>query len=244
MVTKGNVILITGGTSGIGLELVSQFYYLENKIIATSSNADRLALLKLKFPEIDTLVCDLANGDSVKSLIDKCLIEYQNINMVINNAGIQNNYSWMDEKEGYEKIEQEIRINFTSPMQIIYGLLPILISKQNGAIINVSSGLAFAPKKSAPIYCGTKAAIHNSTKAIRYQLENTPVKVFEIIPPLVDTAMTEGRGKGKISPKMLVDEFMKNLENNKLESNIGKTKLLRIVQRISPKLADVILKNG
>ena len=104
--------------------------------------------------------------------------------------------------------------------------------------------LAFAPKKSAPIYCATKSAIHIGTKVLRYQLENTKVKVFEIILPLVDTAMTEGRRKKKISPKQLVDEFLKNFKNNNLENNIGKTKLLRFIQRILPTLADGIVKNA
>ncbi len=244
MQTNKNVILITGGTSGIGLELVRQLYDLENKLIVTSSNQENLDKLKIKFPNISILLCDLGDSLSVRKLIDNCLVEYSDINIIINNAGIQNNYTWIEEKDGYNKIENEILVNFTSPMQIIYGLLPLLTTKQNSAIVNVSSGLAFAPKKSAPIYCATKAAIHNGTKALRYQLENTTVKVFEIIPPLVETAMTEGRGKGKISPKQLVDEFIANLKNDKFESNIGKTKLLRILQRISPKLADSILKNG
>lgn len=238
-----NVILITGGTSGIGLEMVRQFYELDNKLIVTSSNQDNLDKLKIKFPNISILTCDLSDSQSVRKLIDKCLTEYSDINIVINNAGVQKNYIWIEEKDGYEKIEHEIRVNFTSPMQIIYGLLPILTNKKSSAIVNVSSGLAFAPKKSAPIYCATKSAIHNGTKALRYQLEATTVKVFEIIPPLVDTAMTKGRGKGKISPKQLVDEFIRNFKVDKFESNIGKTKFLRIIQRISPKLADNILKN-
>lgn len=243
MQIRKNVILITGGTSGIGLELVRQFYTLGNKLIVTSGNQNNLDKLKASLPGILTLTCDLGNSVSVRKLIDKCLSEYSDINIVINNAGIQNNYTWADEKDGYRKIENEIQINFTSPMQIIYGLLPLLTTKQNSAIVNVSSGLAFAPKKSAPVYCATKSAIHNGTKAIRYQLESTTVKVFEIIPPLVDTAMTEGRGNGKISPKQLVDEFIGNFKKDRFESNIGKTKYLRFIQRISPKLADRILKN-
>lgn len=244
MQLNNNVILITGGTSGIGLELVRQLYEFDNKLIICSSNQVNLNNLKIKFPNISTLNCNLADSLSVRTLIDTCLAEYSDINIVINNAGIQYNYSWMEEKDGYSKIENEIKINFTSPMHIIYGLLPILMSKQNSAIVNLSSGLAFAPKKSAPIYCATKSAIHNGTKALRYQLETTSVKVFEIIPPLVETPMTEGRGKGKITPKQLVDEFKRNFENEKFESNIGKTKLLRFLQRISPKLADKLLKNG
>ena len=56
--------------------------------------------------------------------------------------------------------------------------------------------------------------------------------------------MTEGRRKKKISPKQLVDEFLKNFKNNNLENNIGKTKLLRFIQRILPTLADGIVKNA
>jgi short-subunit dehydrogenase involved in D-alanine esterification of teichoic acids len=241
---NNNVILITGGTSGIGLELVRQLYEFDNKLIVTSSNQDNLEKLKVNFPNISTLICDLRDILSVRKFVDTCLNEYSDINIVINNAGIQNNYIWTEEKNGFEKIENEIQINFASPMQIIYGLLPILTTKQSSAIINVSSGLAFAPKKSAPIYCATKSAIHNGTKSLRYQLEKTSVKVFEIIPPLVDTPMTEGRGKGKISTIQLVDEFINNFKKDKFESNIGKTKLLRYLQRISPILADNILKNG
>lgn len=244
MQLKNNVILLTGGTSGIGLEMVRQFYELDNKLIVVSGNQSNLSKLKIQFPSIVTLVCDLGDNLSVRHLIDKCLVDHTDINVIINNAGIQNNYNWTEEKDGFNKIENEIRINFISPMQIIYGLLPLLITKQHSAVVNISSGLAFAPKKSAPIYCATKSAIHNGTKAIRYQLENTAVKVFEIVPPLVETAMTEGRGKAKISTKQLVDEFIGDFKNDNLESNIGKTKLLRFIQRISPKLADRILKNG
>jgi len=239
-----NVILITGGTSGIGLELVKQLYELDNKLIVTSSNYDNLVKLKSNFPNISIIKCDLGIPSDVRLLVETCQNDFKNINVLINNAGIQNNYQWLEEKYGFEKIESEIQVNFTSPMQLIYGLLPILMSKESSAIVNVSSGLAFAPKKSAPIYCATKAAIHNGTKALRYQFEKTNIKVFEIIPPLVDTSMTEGRGKGKISPKQLVDEFIINFKRDKFESNIGKTKLLRFIQRISPKIADRILKNG
>jgi short-subunit dehydrogenase involved in D-alanine esterification of teichoic acids len=94
------------------------------------------------------------------------------------------------------------------------------------------------------MYCAAKAAIHNGTKALRYQLENTSVNVFEIIPSLVATPMTEGRGKGKITPQQLVDEFMRGFAKDRFEISIGKTKLLRLIQRIAPTFADGIMKNG
>ncbi|WP_435133495.1 SDR family oxidoreductase [Formosa sp. A9] len=239
-----NTILITGGTSGIGREMVSQFYALRNKLIVVSSNMDKLHNLQIDFPDIDIIVCDLSDNLAVKQLIKTCIEKHPNINILINNAGVQYNYLWTKDLEYSTQIEKEIAINFTSPMQLTHGLLPILLNKKESAVINISSALAYTPKKSAVVYCATKAAIHNATKALRYQLENTNVKVFEIIPPLVNTNMTKASVKRKISPEKLVYTCIKNLKNNRYESKVGKAKLLYVLQRISPKIASYILKNN
>ena len=244
MRSDNNTILLTGGTSGIGLELLRQFYKLGNRIIVASRNSENLNKLHSEFPSVSTVVCDLSDSKAVRKLLEHCINTYPEINILINNAGIQYNYQWLEEEDGFYKISKEIRINLTSPMHLCYGLLPQLAGHNEAAIINVSSALAFHPKRSAPVYCATKAALHNFSKAMRYQLQDTGVKVFEIIPPLVDTPMTEGRGSGKISPEELVNEFMRNFKRNKYESSIGKTKLLRRLARIYPKAADNILKNG
>ena len=241
---SNNTILITGGTSGIGLELLRQFYSLNNKIIVASSNPDNLNKLRTEFPHVSTVICDLGNTKSVRELLEHCLNTYPELNILINNAGIQYNYDWKDEEDGFYKISRELKINLTSPLHLIYGMLPLLIKQKESAVINVSSALAFHPKRSAPVYCASKAALHNATKSLRYQLKVTSVKVFEIIPPLVDTPMTTGRGSGKLTPKELVDEFMPNFKRNKYESFIGKSKILRLLARFSPRLADNMLKNG
>ena len=103
MQTNKNVILITGGTLGIGLALVQRFYELDNKLIVSSSNQGNLDKLKIKFPNISTFTCDLGDRLSVRKLIDQCLSEYGDINVIINNAGIQNNYTWTDEKDVIKK---------------------------------------------------------------------------------------------------------------------------------------------
>ncbi len=86
MQTSNHTILITGGTSGIGLELVRQFYRLGNNIVVASSNAKKLAELKSEFPKIEIISCDLGDSVSVRELIDYCLTEYKEINIIINNA--------------------------------------------------------------------------------------------------------------------------------------------------------------
>jgi len=126
--------------------------------------------------------------------------------------------------------------------EIIGLLLPLLKQNDNAAIINVSSGLGLVPKMQAPVYCSTKAGLHIFSKALRYQLDH--VKVFEIIPPLVETKMTTGRGKNKISPEELAAEFVQAFKCNHYEISIGKVKLLKLLNRVSPLLAENIMRRG
>jgi short-subunit dehydrogenase involved in D-alanine esterification of teichoic acids len=148
------------------------------------------------------------------------------VNILINNAGIQYNYDFVNPEIATELIETELQTNLIAPLQLIKLMLPHLITKPKAAIVNVSSGLGLVPKQTAPVYCASKAGLHIATKALRWQLETTPIKVFEIIAPLVDTPMTQGRGKGKISPEALVDEFWNDFTRDRYEIKIGKTKLL------------------
>ena len=240
---NGNTILLTGGTSGIGFALLHKFYSLDNKLIVVGRNEPKLKEIERDFNGARTIHCNLADTSSVLRLIKICKHNHPDINILINTAGVQHNYIFGKDEPDFDNIQNEITVNLISPLQLCFAFIPLLQKHIESAIINVSSGLAFAPKASAPVYCGTKAAIHILTKALRYQLEQSNVKVFEIIPPLVDTPMTAGRGKGKISPEQLVDEFIVNLAKDKFESNIGKTKYLRILQRLSPLLADNILKS-
>ena len=244
MKLTNNTILITGGSSGIGLAMAKKFYEIGNKVIIVARDKQKLNEVKTQIPEIEIFQCDLTKQIDMDELIVFIEQQYPNLNMLFNNAAIQYNYSFLTEPNLINKIDYEIRANLISTIKLCSLLLPTLLKNENSAIVNISSGLAISPKKSAPVYCATKAAIHNFTKAFRYQMEETNLTIFEIIPPLVDTAMTEGRGKGKISPEQLVDEFIKDFKNNKVESYIGKSKLLKLISRIVPKLADGILKNG
>ena len=89
-------------------------------------------------------------------------------------------------------LDQEIAVNLTAVIKLTYLLLPVLARQPEAAVVNVSSLPGLIPKKSAPMYCATKAAVHAFSKALRYQLADTAVKVFEVTPPLVDTGMVQG----------------------------------------------------
>jgi short-subunit dehydrogenase involved in D-alanine esterification of teichoic acids len=127
---------------------------------------------------------------------------------------------------------------------LTHEFLPFLKRRTTSAVINVSSVLALVPKQSASVYCATKAAIHSFSRSLRWQLEGTKVKVFEIVPPLVDTAMTTGRGKGKLSPEALSAEFWSGFKADKLEMHIGKAKAAALIARLLPSIAERIIRYG
>jgi short-subunit dehydrogenase involved in D-alanine esterification of teichoic acids len=194
MQTSNNIVLITGGASGIGLALARKFLQSNNKVIITGRNYKKLAEVKEVFPDIITEIADMTDLGALQELVNK----YPDINILINNAGIQYNYDFIDTEITTELIDTELRTNLIAPLQLIKLILPNLLTKPNAAIINVTSGLGIVPKQIAPVYCSSKAGLHIATKALRWQLETTPIKVYEIMAPLVDTPMTAGRGKGKI----------------------------------------------
>jgi len=240
MKLSNHKILITGATSGIGKELAERFAKLNNQIIAIGRNEIKLKELEKFDQRIISFKCDLSLKSELDRLIAFVKKEHNDLNILVNNAGIQYDQILLEETYTFKKIDKEINTNLTAPIKLISSLLSVLQNNSNGAIINVSSGLAIVPKAKSAVYCATKAAIHIFSKSLRHQLDT--IKVFEIIPPLVDTAMTKGRSKEKISPERLVNEFIKAFKNNKYEVNIHKVKLLRIINRISPKIADTIMK--
>lgn len=245
MKTINNTILITGGSSGIGLALAKSFIALKNKVIITGRDLSKLEAIKNEIPEIFIFQCELTDKNSLDKLVTFIEQQHSDLNVLINNAAIQFNYNFIEGEDIINKIDYEIGTNLNAPIKLSTLFLPILLKNNESAIINVSSGLAISPKKSAPVYCATKSAIHSFTKTLRYQLNDTSVKVFEIIPPLVETPMTEGRGKSKkVTPVQLANEFIKNFKADKFESYIEKSKLLRLIHRLSPKLIDKIMKDG
>lgn len=237
-------MLITGGASGIGFALAKLFSDNKSKVIICGRNPVKLREAKEALPGLATIQCDISSNNGVLKLVNEVQDRYNKLNIVINNAGIQYNYELIRDDNGLSKIDNEIATNLIAPIQIITLLLPLLSCQETAAIVNISSGLALVPKESAPVYCATKAALHMFSKSLRYQLENTSIKVYEIIPPLFDTDMVRGRGKWKITPDRLAEEFATGFKKDRYELLIGKVKLLKVINRILPGLAEKIMKKG
>ncbi|PIB36899.1 hypothetical protein BFP72_16555 [Reichenbachiella sp. 5M10] len=236
MKLTGNKILITGGTKGIGLAMAERFMILGNQVIVTGRNTYALKCLSEKYPALITYQSDLTIEEEVVALIAWVKAEHTDLNIVINNAGVQFNYDITEQDKVMHWVSEELATNLLAPIHLSVGLSSLLESNENCAIVNVSSALAFVPKQSAPVYGASKSGLHAFTQVLRYQLEGR-VRVFELIPSLVDTGMTEGRGSGKISPDQLTDYFIRAFAKDQLEVNVGKVKLLRLLHRVVPAVA-------
>jgi uncharacterized oxidoreductase len=122
------------------------------------------------------------------------------------------------------------------------------ITANKGTIINVSSGLAFVPLTAAPIYCATKAAMHSFTTSLRFQLQDSGVRVIELMPPAVKTELTtdlpEGGGITLITTDVLVAATIKSLKADELEIRVGQANQLHWMSRIAPGFINAQLFNG
>ncbi len=241
---SGNTILVTGGTAGIGLAMAELLAAKDNQIIVCGRDEQRLADIKRHLPQVHTKLCDLRDARQVQTLAEEVLREFPALNILVNNAGIQQS---VDLTRGIglgEKICDEVGVNLIAPMILVSALASHLMKQDNAAVVNVTSALAVAPKASTPVYCASKAGLHNFTRTLRYQLHGSRVKVFELIPDLVDTSMTAGRDEGKkMSPQKLAKDFVKGLANNDYTMLTGRVPILIVIARIFPALAYRILRD-
>jgi uncharacterized oxidoreductase len=231
-------VLITGGATGIGFAIAEKFHSAGNRVILVGRSHTALSKAVSGLPGAETCAADI----SLSSDRERLVAQFPEISVLVNNAGIQVNTPIASTAP--EDIEHELLVNFLAPVLLSRAFLPLLLKQPSAAIINVSSGLALVPKESAAIYCASKAALHSFSKTLRWQLEDSGVRVFEVLPPLVETAMTAGRGKGKISAAQLAEEFWEGFKADRYEMLIGKTKLLSFINRLAPSVAEQIMRRG
>jgi uncharacterized oxidoreductase len=193
------VVLITGGSSGIGLALCDRYIKAGSTVLTCGRREDELkkAKEKLNCDKFHTFQCDIGSEDDRVKLFDWATKTFPNLNILVNNAGIQRRVPEAKENESWKVRASEIAVNFEGPIHLCHLFIPHLIKHGEAAIINVSSGTAFTGAAFGPVYAASKAGIHSYTISLRYSLAKTGIQVIELIPPAVHTNLGGGHSLGE-----------------------------------------------
>jgi uncharacterized oxidoreductase len=224
MKTSNNKILIVGGSAGIGYEIARSLSQ-QNKVIITGRNPQRLQEAAATLKNTMAIVSDVSKEADVEKLVKQLYSEHRDLNVVINNAGKAYAYDLTGEDaDGFDKAGQEMLTNYLAIIRLNEKLLPLLRQQPESAIVNVSSIVAFAPGARIPTYSASKAALRSYTQALRLLLQPTSVKVFELMPPLVDTEFSAGiDGHNGIKPIVVAEELLKALSEDRFEIRVAGT---------------------
>ncbi len=230
---SGNTVLITGGATGIGLAVAGALVREGNEVIICGRRRDRLRAAKAQVPGLRTRVCDVSNAASRRALVRWVTSSFGTLNVLVNNAGVQHVVDFREGPRDLDDADEEVATNLRAPIHLTALLVPHLLKQKESAIVNISSGLAYAPLAMIPVYCATKAALHSLSLSLRHQLKDTPIKVFEIAPPRVDTDLGWSRHAKGARPSMgigtetVAAAVLKALENDDYEVAVGAAENLR-----------------
>ncbi|PMD92514.1 short-chain dehydrogenase [Siphonobacter sp. BAB-5405] len=237
-----NTILITGGTSGFGLEFASRLLALGNTVIITGRNAQKLQETQQQLPAVHIIQSDVSKAEDIVSLYDQVTRQFPALNIIINNAGEMRKLS-LNQPHELLDITREVEINLMGPIRMVQQFLPHLKTKPKAVILNVTSGIAFMPFPISPIYSASKSGLRAYTQALRVQLMKTSIKVIELVAPGSSTPLNDKfieedgfNAKALMAPEKIVDAAIQGMKNDKDEIYPGLAGLMRVMSRVAPKL--------
>lgn len=239
MKMTGRTVLITGGTSGIGMELARQLIDQGNTVIVTGRDLRKLEAAQRAVPGVHVFQSDVSDPTSIESLYKSVSDQFPALNTLLNNAGTMRNIK-LDRQHQLNDLTAEIDGNLKGPMWMIQTFLPLLLRQKSSLIVNVSSGLAFIPFPAAPIYSASKAALHAYTQCLRAQLADTCVSVVELAPPGTETPLFRGefaeemKGEKGMNVSVLAKRAIAGIEAGKAEIRPGVSNVLKIASRVAP----------
>lgn len=240
MKLSNQTILISGGTSGIGLAL-AQSLAKNNKIILLGRNLEKLQLQTKYVPNFIPYQADVSKLDTLAELLPWIKENYPELSILINSAGIMTTYNLITDQPDIPKLTGDIQTNLIGTMNLTSLLLPHLLEQNEAMIVNVSSGLANLSSAAHPAYSASKAGVHMFTSALRDQLsiaQKSNLHVMELVPPLVSETNLEQKDLdnhfGDMKLADLVKVTLKGMETDKKRVNAGAAKIMRKLGQIAP----------
>lgn len=186
MQLKGARVVVTGASQGIGREVCRELVGRGAEVLGVARSADKLKTLSDELG-CQHLVADLTDADQLDSLVTRSTAALGGIDVWVNNAGIETSAAFAETPR--DEIRQLARLNFEAVLLLTRDVLPGMLERQNGHIVQLSSVAATIPFPGLTAYAGSKAGITNFTESLRIELSATPIGLTVVAPGPVDTEM-------------------------------------------------------
>lgn len=226
------VVLVTGGTSGIGLALAEAFIKQGATVAVCGRSESALDRFSLMHPEALAIRADVTIDEDRSAMLDKVAARFGQLDILINNAGTLVERNFLSGEDDMHDLEQEIALNLTAPIQLTGEVLKRWPAMD--ALVFVSSGFALVSPTRAPTYGAVKAGLHGFAEGLRRQLAPHGTHVLELLPPTVDTPGTANVSGKKMSAAQVVEATLKALTRRQPMALPGQTRLLPLLLRIAP----------
>lgn len=236
---RDNTILITGGSSGLGLELARQLLALGNTVLITGRDQARLDQARQQLPGVHAFRSDVSDPAAIRQLFKEVTGQFPALNILINNAGEMRKLNLNDPTLALPDLTRELETNLMGPLWMVQQFLPQLKAQKSAAIVNVTSGLALVPFALSPVYGASKAGLHSYTQALRVQLRHTPVRVFELLAPAAKTPLNDKfantmNPSSLMAPEKVVAAALRAMQRDEPEVYPGAATALRVLSRLAP----------
>jgi uncharacterized oxidoreductase len=231
----GKRVMVTGGSAGIGLELARRLA-AENQVVITGRDEERLARARTEIAGVHTRRLDVSSEDEAHHAVAWVDAELGGLDVLVNNAGLLRGYRLAD-VDVAGKSNEDVEVNLLGTLRMTRLALPLLRVSGGGAIVFMSSAVALAAVPGFTVYSATKAAVHSLARSLRAELKPMDIRVFEVLPPLVDTGPVRNLDVAKLSPGAVADAIIAGVERDREEIRVAQVRQLAIVARIMPGLA-------
>lgn len=235
------VAVVSGGSSGIGRAICAQLLREGWQVDACARDPEKLLRLEQELPGIRTAICDVADREAVRAFARRFDESGTAVHLLVSNAGGLREIDFTRADLDTIDLTAELRGNTEGAIHLIAAFLPALRRVPAASILVVSSGYALAPATRAPVYSASKAALHSLCKSLRRQLAPLGIRITELLPPVVDTPAVAHRAVPKLAAERVAGEALAGVAAGADEVRPGQLRLLPLLLRLAPRLAEAIV---